>query len=144
MPIIFFPWYGMIPIVLGRLTLSILSPKVPQDLTFIRRMSGVVDETGFWFALRAIYISLLALSSTLYSRGVSLIWGGLSFIILSVISTVGICLDRFLIRRFHYTFVNRLCGFRTLKHLNILFKRNRLVIKALNMGLFRTDIRNSV
>ena len=127
-----------------RLPLIILSPKVSQDLTFIRRISGGVDETGSRFYLRVIYISFSVLAGDLSCRRASFRRGGFSSHIPSVTSTVGICLGRFFIRRLYYTFVNIFCNFHTLKHINSLFKRNGFAIKALNIGLFRTSIRHAV
>ena len=43
----FFPWYVMIPVVLSRIIFSVLSTKVSQELTLVRRMAGAMNETGF-------------------------------------------------------------------------------------------------
>ena len=67
--------------VLSRLTFRVISTKVPQDLTLIRRISGAVCETGFWFALWAIYISFSALTSALSRCGASLRQGVFSSLI---------------------------------------------------------------
>ena len=131
----------MIPVVLSRITIIVLSSKVSQDLTFIIRTSRDVDDTGFRFALQAIYISFSALAITLSRRRVSLIRVIFSSLMHSVIITVGICTGRFFIIRFYYTFVNTFCNLRTIKHSNSLFKRNGFAIKALNIGLFRLAIR---
>ena len=61
----FFTGCGSVHMVLSRPTLSILSSKVPQNLIFSWRMSGAVDETGFWFSCRAIYIPLSEIFSAL-------------------------------------------------------------------------------
>ena len=107
----------MIPEVLSRIAFSVLSNKVSQDLTFLRRMSRDMNETCFWLSCQVIYISFSALASALSRRGVSLIRGRFSSLITSVTRTVGIFPGRFLIRRFYYTFVNRFCNFHTLKHI---------------------------
>ena len=65
--------------------------------TFIRRMSGVVNEAGFQFAIRAIYTQFSALSSTLSCHGVSLRRCNFSSIIPAVTSKVGIYPGRFFI-----------------------------------------------
>ena len=59
--------------VLSRITIIVLSSKVSQDLTFIIRTSRDVDDTGFRFALQAIYILFLALDGALSHIGVNLI-----------------------------------------------------------------------
>ena len=61
-----------------------------------------------------------------------------------VTSMVGLCPGRFLIRRFYYTFVNRLSDLHTLKHVNIFIKSNRLTIKALYIGLYRPAVRHTI
>ena len=76
-----FPWYGFSPAVLIRLGYSILSPKLPQCLTFIGIMSMAVDEAGFRFAIQAIYISFTALTIAPIRHGVSIWRCGLSSII---------------------------------------------------------------
>ena len=134
----------MIPMVISRLTISLLSTKFSQDLTFVIRMSGAVNKTGFWFALQSIYISFLVLSGALYRLRVSLRRGGLYSLILAVTSTIGIFHCSFFIRRFYYTFVDRFCDLRTLKHVNSLFKWNGFARKDLNIGLFRPAIRHPV
>ena len=132
-----FPFYGMIPMVLSRLNISILRTKFSQDLTFIKIMYGAMNEIGFRFALSAIYISFSVLASALFRRRASIRQGEFSSLITSVTSKIGIFPGRFLIRRFYYISVNRFCDFHTLKYINILFKLNRSATKALNIGLFR-------
>ena len=66
--------HGVIPVVLSRLKFIALSTKVSQYLTFIRRISGAVNETGVQFACAAIYTSFSALASALFCRWVSLCW----------------------------------------------------------------------
>ena len=134
----------MIPMVLIRLTFIVLSNKVSQDLRFIRRMSRAVNDTGFWLAIRAIYISFLALDRALSRRGVSIRQDGFSSHIPAVTNTVGILPGRFLIRRFYYTFVNRFWDLHTVKHINRIFKQNGFVTKALNIDLFRPAIKRDV
>ena len=129
----------MISMVLSKTTLSVLSTKVSQDFPFIRKISRAVDETVFWFAIWAIYISFLALFCTLSCCGVSLRQRGFSSIIPAMTSTAGILLGRFFIRKFYYTFVNIFWNFHTLKHSNSLFKQNEFAIKTLNIG-FLYDI----
>ena len=142
--LIFPPWCGIIPMDLSRLTFSLLITKVSQDLTFIRIISGAVNDTGFRLALWSIYISFSTLARAITCCGVSLIQGGLSFIIDSVTRIFGILPGRFFIRSLYYTFVNIFCGFRTLKHVNIFLKWNVFTIKSLNIGLFIPDIRCAV
>ena len=134
----------MIPMVLSRLTICILSTKLPQDITFIRRISGAVDDTSFRFALKVIYILFLALPRAIPCRGSGLRQGVLSSIIPDATRTVVIYPGRFFIRRFYYTLVNRFWNFYMLKHINILFKQNGFSIKALNTYLFRPDIMHDV
>ena len=138
--LLIFLWYGTIPVVLSRPTFSVISKKLSQDLTFIRRMPGAVNEKGFRFSRWAIYISFSALSSTLTCRWVSLRRGGFYSIFPAVTSTVGIFPVGFLIRRFCYTFVNRFWNFHTPKHVNRFLKWNRFSIKALYIGLFRPNV----
>ena len=126
------------------LNFSILITKVPQDLTFIRRMSGAMNETGFQFSLRAIYILFSELARALTSNRVSLSIGGLPSLIPAVTSTVGIFPGRFFTRRFYYTFVTRFYYFHTLKYVNRFLEGDRFVIKAMNIGLFRPAIRHDV
>ena len=140
----FFPWGWVIPLVLSSISFSVLCNKVSQYSTYIRSISGAVDETGFWFFLWAIYILFLKLSRSILYLRVSLRKGGFSYIIPDGTSTVGICLGRFLIRRSDYTFVNRLYYFYTLKHINSLLKLNGFTIKDLIIGLFRPAIRHAV
>ena len=59
LPVKYIPGYGAVPVVLSRNTLSVLTSKVPQDLTFLWIISRAVDETGFWFSCRDIYITFL-------------------------------------------------------------------------------------
>ena len=132
--VVWFPWYLVV------LLLVYLAPKVSQGFIFVRRLSEAMNETIFWFALRAINVLFSVLASALSCLGVIIRWGVLSSIIVAVNITVVIFLGRFFIRRFYYTFANRLCGLRTLKHINIILKENRFAIKSLNMGLFRPAI----
>ena len=138
------PWYGAIPVVLSRPTLSVLSSEVPQDLIFFWSISGAVDETGSGFSRRDVYIPFSDIASALTLLWASSWRGGFSSLLPVVTSTVGICPSRFLIRSLYYTFVNRLGNFRTLKHINIFFKRDRLTIKPLYIGLFRPADRHTV
>ena len=64
--------YRVAPTVLRKMGCSILSPKSPQDLTFVGRMSSAVDDTDFIFYLRAIYILFTALASNPIRRRVSI------------------------------------------------------------------------
>ena len=82
--------------VLGRINISVLNTKVSQELTFIRRMSGDVNETGFRFALQLIYLSFLLLVRALSHRRVSLRQGGFSSFIPAVTNTFDIYPGRFL------------------------------------------------
>ena len=85
----------MTPVVLSRLEFSVLSPKASQELTFIIRISGSVDEISFVFDCRAIYISCSLLSIALICRGVSLRLGRLSYTIPAFTSKVSIFMGRF-------------------------------------------------
>ena len=134
----------MISMFLSRITLSLLSIKVSHKPIFVRIMFRSVYETGSWFSFWEIYISFSALASALFHRGVSLRRGRLSSIIPDFSSTVGVCPGGFFIRRLYSTFVNRFYNFHTLKHINSIFKQNVFVIKALNIGLVKPDIRHDV
>ena len=123
LPVNFFPEYGAATVALSRPNLSVLSPKVPQDLKLFLRMSRAVDETGFGFSRQDIYIPFSALVSAPTLLTASPRQGGLSSIFPDVTSTVGVCPMKFFIRRFYYALVNRLGNFHTLKHINSFFKR---------------------
>ena len=84
-----FPWYEVVHVVLSRLGCSILSPKFPQDFTFIGIISSAVDNTDFRFALRVIYIFFSALSSAPIYLGVSILQGILSSVFPTDYSMVG-------------------------------------------------------
>ena len=139
-----FPWYGVDPAVLSRLGCSILGTKSPQELTFVGIMSNTVDEAGFWFALRAIYISFTALASSPIRCGASIWRGGFSSIIPTESSTIGFCPISFLIRMCYHTFMNIFCDFHTLKHVSRFLKRDWLAIKALNIRLLRPAVMHTV
>ena len=139
-----FPWYGMITMVLSTITFSLLITKVSQDLAFIRRIPGAVNETAFWFACWVIYISFLELVSALTHRGVSLWQGVFSSIIPYFTIVVGIFLGRDFIIRFYYTSVNWLGNLHTLKHVNSFLKLKIFKIKSLHIGLIRPAIRHTV
>ena len=144
LPINYFSRWGSVPVVLSRTTLSVLSSEVPQDLTFFYSISRAMDETGLWFSRRAIHIPFSVLVSAL-SLLEKIPWRGVFFSLFpAVTSTVGIFSIRFLIKRFYYTFVNRLGNFHTLKHINSFLKRGRLTIKALYIGLFSPYVRHTV
>ena len=66
----FTPWYRVDPTVLSRLAFSILSHKFTQDLTFIGRMSGAVDEAVFnWlFKLSTYPLEILPELSSIEGR----------------------------------------------------------------------------
>ena len=90
LPVKCFPWYGMIPVVLSRIIFSVLITKVSQDLTSIRRIYGYMNDTGFQFDCKSIYISFLALASALTCHMASLRRGGFSSIIPAATTTVEI------------------------------------------------------
>ena len=140
MPVKCFPWYGMIHVVLCWQTFSVLSTKVSQDLTFIRRMSVAMNETVFWFAHRVIYISFSTIFSPCTHCGVNLWQVGSSSLIAALTSTVGIFPGGYFIRRFYYTFINRFINLLSLKHVNSFLKWNRFTIKAFHIGLLRSSI----
>ena len=144
MPVNCFPGYGAAPVVRIRPTISVLSSKVSQDLTFFLRMSRAVDETGFWFYRRDLYMLFYALAGALTLLRASPWWGNFSSLLPDVTSTVGVWPSRFFIRRFHYTLVNILNNFHTLKHINIPFKSNISTIKVLHIGLFIPAVRHTI
>ena len=140
----FFPGYRAVLVVLSRSTISVLSSKVPQDLTFFQRISGAFDETGFGFSRRDIYIPFSALSSSLALLG-DIPWqGGFSYLFPAVTITVGVFPSMFFIIGFYYTFVNRLGNLHSLKHVNSFFLRDIITIKASYIGLFVPDIRHNI
>ena len=107
LPVNWFPWYGAVPVVLSMPNIRKLTFEVSQDLTFLWRISGAVDETVFWVSRLAIYMPFSAIARALTLIRAIPRRGGFSSLLIDVTSTFGVCPGRFLIIRFYYTFVKK-------------------------------------
>ena len=144
LPVKFPSWYGIASTVLSGSTFNILWTKISQDLAFIWWMPGAMNDTDFWLYLWLVYIYISVLARALTLLGVGMWWGGFSCFLHDETSTGGIRPSRFFIRRFYYTFIDRLRNFHVFKYINWFLKSNRLTVKCLHIRLLAPDILHTI